>query len=96
LRPLAGRKNQTPKGKTSAEQSYYLFHILINLLIFATLFEIIGEVAGKIPVDLRRRSADIPWRSLAGMRDKLIHDYAEAKLGSCMADSQGGYPSCAT
>jgi uncharacterized protein with HEPN domain len=42
--------------------------------------EIIGEAARKIPIDLQRRFADIPWQSLAGMRDKLIHDYAGVSL----------------
>lgn len=42
--------------------------------------EIIGEAARKIPVDIRRRFIDIPWQSLAGMRDKLIHDYAGVSL----------------
>lgn len=37
--------------------------------------EIIGEAAKKVPADMRRRFSDIPWASLAGMRDKLIHDY---------------------
>lgn len=45
--------------------------------IFAVIrcLEIIGEAAKKIPANLRRRFGDIPWASLAGMRDKLIHDY---------------------
>ena len=37
--------------------------------------EIIGEAARKIPKSIRSRYPDIPWQDMAGMRDKLIHDY---------------------
>ena len=38
-------------------------------------FEVMGEAAKKIPADLRERYPDIPWVEMAGMRDKLIHEY---------------------
>jgi uncharacterized protein with HEPN domain len=37
--------------------------------------EIIGEASKKIPVDQKLRWPGIPWKNMAGMRDRLIHDY---------------------
>lgn len=37
--------------------------------------EVIGEATKKIPNDMRAEYPDIPWKRMAGMRDKLIHDY---------------------
>lgn len=38
-------------------------------------FEIIDEATKKISNDFKKLHTDIPWREMAGMRDKLIHDY---------------------
>lgn len=38
-------------------------------------FEIIGEAARHIPPHLRQAYPDIPWKEMAGMRDRLIHGY---------------------
>lgn len=37
--------------------------------------EIIGEATKNISSDLKATYTEIPWKAMAGMRDKLIHDY---------------------
>ncbi len=37
--------------------------------------EIIGEATKKISDNLKSSYLKIPWKEMAGMRDKLIHDY---------------------
>jgi uncharacterized protein with HEPN domain len=37
--------------------------------------EIIGEASKKIPRSLRDSQPEIPWKKMAGMRDKLTHAY---------------------
>ncbi len=37
--------------------------------------EIIGEATKKIPADFKIKWSTIQWKNMAGMRDRLIHDY---------------------
>lgn len=37
--------------------------------------EIIGEAAKNVPDTIRQRYPQVPWKQMAGMRDKLIHAY---------------------
>ena len=42
---------------------------------FVRSLEIIGEAAKAIPQDFKYKHPEIEWKSMAGMRDKLIHHY---------------------
>jgi uncharacterized protein with HEPN domain len=43
-------------------------------------FEIIGEATKNIPNSIREKHSHIPWKDIAGMRDRLIHAYSEVDL----------------
>ncbi|HZV46626.1 MAG TPA: DUF86 domain-containing protein [Thermodesulfovibrionales bacterium] len=42
-------------------------------------FEIIGEAAKQVPEDIRKKYNQLPWKEMAGMRDRLIHFYFDVK-----------------
>jgi len=42
---------------------------------FVRSIEIIGEATKQIPESVRQQYPQIPWRDMAGMRDRLIHSY---------------------
>ena len=42
--------------------------------------EIIGEATKNIPAEFKLKWDSINWKSMAGMRDRLIHDYMGINL----------------
>lgn len=50
--------------------------------IFAVIhaLERTGEAAKHMPAALKKKYPDVPWRSIAGTRDKLIHAYFDVHV----------------
>jgi uncharacterized protein with HEPN domain len=42
--------------------------------------QVIGEAAKKISADLVAGRPEIPWRSMTGLRDRVVHDYFGVSL----------------
>jgi uncharacterized protein with HEPN domain len=51
----------------------------INFAVVRAL-EIIGEAAKRIPDAVRLEYPSIPWKGMAGMRDRIIHGYDTVNL----------------
>jgi uncharacterized protein with HEPN domain len=63
-------------GRYTSEMDYDAF--LINELVIdgvARNLEIIGEAARQLPEDFRRANSQIAWTQIAGLRNRIVHDY---------------------
>jgi uncharacterized protein with HEPN domain len=37
--------------------------------------QVIGEATKKLSPELRQENPDLPWKAMAGLRDRIVHDY---------------------
>lgn len=58
--------------------------------------EIIGEAVKNIPDYFRNKHPDIPWKDIAGMRDKLMHHYFGVNLDTVWKVIQEDIPDLKT
>ena len=58
---------------TISEEEFLENRLLKKAMI--RCFEVIGEATKKVDFDFRMKYNSIAWREMAGLRDKLIHDY---------------------
>jgi len=49
-------------------------------LSLVRLLEVIGEAARGITMEFHREHPELPWKSMIGMRDRLIHGYFDVNI----------------
>lgn len=54
--------------------------------------EIIGEATRGLSLNLREKYPDIPWKDMAGTRDKLIHNYIGVDLDAVWDTAERDIP----
>lgn len=64
----------TESGRTAFFESPMIQDAVVRNL------EVVGEATKQVPDWLRERVPELSWREMAGMRDKLIHDYLGVDL----------------
>ena len=55
-------------------------------------FEVIGEASKRVSAETKNTYSEIPWKYMAGMRDKLIHDYIDVDLWIVFRTSKEDVP----
>lgn len=74
--------NAMEKSTNFIKDLSYKKFIQDDKTVFAVVraLEIIGEAVKSIPNNLRKKYPEIPWKDMAGMRDKVIHEYFGVEL----------------
>lgn len=76
--------------ETLSADAFFAEPLYQNALIRS--LEIIGEATKNIPDEYRTNHPDIPWRSMTGMRDRLIHGYFTVDLDEVWRTLQENIP----
>ena len=64
---------------TSGGRSVFFGDEMVQSAVIRQL-EIVGEAVRNLSSELKARETMVPWRDIAGTRDKLIHGYFSVKL----------------
>ncbi len=51
-----------------------------TILSVTKCIEVVGEATKHVPESIRERHIEIPWKEMAGIRDRLVHGYFKVNL----------------
>lgn len=90
LQDIVGAIGRIDEYAARGEQEFFRNGLLQDGII--RQLSIIGEAAAKLPLALRATEPDIPWKKVIGMRNVIIHDYAETDLPTIWHTVQADLP----
>ena len=64
-------------------------------IVLTHLVQVIGEAASRIGPETTAAHPHVPWRVLAGMRNRVVHEYFEVDLDILWAAAAGEVPELA-
>lgn len=64
---------------TGVEYDRFAADFMINFVVIRAL-EIVGEATKRLPASIRTQYPEVPWKDMAGMRDRIIHGYDNVDL----------------
>lgn len=74
LKHILDSINRIEQYTENVDYDSFMINTMVQDAVIRQL-EIIGEATKRLSKDFRETHSLIPWKDIAGMRDKLIHDY---------------------
>ena len=91
LRHILDAMQRIEEYTKGVEYEYFMNNNLVQAGVIREI-EIIGEATKRLTQKFRKKYPDIPWKKMAGTRDKLIHDYFGVDLDAVWDTTEKDIP----